>query len=71
MAEISDVGYNVLSATSDNFIRLETLKAANDCMSNAIAEFPIRRHYDIAETVIQVAKLTFSVTFVESCFREW
>jgi hypothetical protein len=51
MAEISDVGYNLLSATSDNFIRLETLKAANDCVSNAIAEFPIMRHYDIAETV--------------------
>lgn len=51
MAEISDIGYNTLSSTSDNFIRLETLKAANDCVSNAIAEFPIMRHYDIAETV--------------------
>ena len=51
MGEISDVGYNVLAATSDNFIRLETLKSANDCVSNAIAEFPIMRHYDIAETV--------------------
>ena len=51
MGEISDVGYNLLSAVSDNFIRLETLKSANDCVSNAIAEFPIMRHYDIADAV--------------------
>ena len=29
MAGISDIGYQVLSTTSDNFIRLETLRGAN------------------------------------------
>ena len=36
MGEISDIGYHTLATTSDNFIRLETLKEANDRVSNAI-----------------------------------
>jgi TnpA family transposase len=51
MGEISDIGYQTLSATSDNFIRLETLFEVNDRVSNAIAKLPIFRHYDIGETV--------------------
>ena len=51
MSEISDIRYYTLAATSDNFIRLETLKEANDLVSNAIAELPIFRHYDIGETL--------------------
>jgi TnpA family transposase len=51
MGDISDVGYSQLSLTSDNFIRLETLKEANDRVSNAISELPIFRHYDIGETL--------------------
>ena len=51
MGEISDISYHTLATTSDNFIRLETLKEANDRVSNAIAELPIFRHYDIGETV--------------------
>jgi TnpA family transposase len=51
MGDISDIGYHTLSATSDNFIRLETLREANDRISNAIAELPIFRHYDINETL--------------------
>jgi TnpA family transposase len=47
MGENSDIGYHSLSTTSDNFIRLETLKGANDRVSNAIAAMPIFRHYDI------------------------
>ena len=47
MGENSDIGYHALSTTSDNFIRLETLKGANDRVSNAIAALPIFRHYDI------------------------
>lgn len=49
--EISDISYPLLAATSDNFIRLETLKEANDCISNAIAKLPIFKHYDIGETI--------------------
>lgn len=51
MGEISDIGYHTLSTVSDNFIRLETLREANDRVSNAIAELPIFRHYDIGETL--------------------
>lgn len=43
MGDISDIGYSLLAATSDNFIRLETLREANDRVSNGIAELPIFR----------------------------
>ena len=43
MGQISDIGYNMLASTSDNFIRLENLRAANDLITNAIAEMPIFR----------------------------
>ncbi len=49
MGEISDLGYHTLTATSDNFIRLETLRDANEQVSNAIAKLPIFQHYDIDE----------------------
>ncbi len=51
MGDISDIGYPALSATSDNFIRLETLREANDLVSNAIAELAIFRHYDIGDAI--------------------
>jgi TnpA family transposase len=51
MGEVSDIGYQALSTTSENFIRLETLKAANDRVSNAIAELPIFGHYDIGDAL--------------------
>ena len=47
MGQISDLGYHTLAATSDNFIRLETLREANDLVSNAIAELAIFRQYDL------------------------
>jgi len=51
MGEISDIGYHTLSATSDNFIRLETLSEANDRVCNIIAQLPIFLYYDIGETI--------------------
>jgi TnpA family transposase len=39
------------AAASDNFIRLETLREANDRVSNSIAELPIFRYYDIDEAL--------------------
>jgi TnpA family transposase len=51
MGDISDIGYSTLSSTSDNFIRPETLKEANDIVSNAIARLPIFRHFDIGEAL--------------------
>ena len=51
MAATSDIDYPRLAGTSDNFIRLETLKEANDRVSNAIAKLPIFRHYDVGGVV--------------------
>lgn len=51
MGEISDIDYTLLSSTSDNFIRLETLNEANNRISNAITKLPIFRHYDIDEVI--------------------
>ena len=51
MAEISDIEYHKLAASSDNFIRLETLQAANDLVSNATAALPIFPCYDLGETI--------------------
>ncbi len=51
MGNISDIGYQVLAGASENFLRLETLKAANDRICNATAELCIFRHYDIGEAV--------------------
>jgi TnpA family transposase len=51
MGEISDIDYSLLSSTSDNFIRLETLTEANNRISNAITKLPIFKHYDIDEVI--------------------
>ncbi|EKU96540.1 transposase, TnpA family, partial [Leptolyngbya sp. PCC 7375] len=47
MGETSDISYHALTNASDNFLRPETLRKANDLVSNTIAELPIFRHYDI------------------------
>ena len=51
MGDISDVGYPALATTSENFIRLETLREANDRVSNATAALPMFRQYDIGGVV--------------------
>jgi len=51
MGDISDISWQALATTSENFIRLETLQGANDLVSNAIAALPIFRHYDIGDTL--------------------
>jgi len=52
MADISDLNFNTLNTASHNFIRLETLKNANDIVSNATALLPIFKHYNIEEGII-------------------
>ena len=47
MGDIADVGYHALATTSENFMRLETWREANDLVSNATAELPIFRHDDL------------------------
>ena len=51
MAQRSDVDYQTLASVSDNFLRPETLREANDRVSNATAKLPIFRHYDIGDVV--------------------
>jgi hypothetical protein len=51
MGDISDLPFATLASTSENFLRSETLKAANDCISNAIAALKMFRHYDIGALV--------------------
>jgi len=51
MGEISDIPYQTLARASENFLRLETLHAANDCVSNAIAALPIFRSYDLGDVI--------------------
>ena len=47
MGERSDMDYQRLATTSDNRIRLETLRKANDRISNHTAKLPVFRHYHL------------------------
>lgn len=47
MADMSDIKAHLLRTTSKNHIRIETLRKANDSISNNIAKLPLFRHYDI------------------------
>jgi TnpA family transposase len=51
MGEISDISFHALVSASDNFLRQETLREANDLVSNAIASLSIFRHYDIGDAL--------------------
>ena len=52
MAGISDVSLQELITTAHDFIRLETLKPGNDCITNAMAKLPIFKYYNIEEAII-------------------
>ena len=52
MADISDLNFSTLYTASNNFIRLETLRNANDLVSNATALLPIFKHYNIEDDTI-------------------
>jgi TnpA family transposase len=51
MGAISDLSSQTLVATSESFLRLETLGEANDRISNAIAALPLFRQYDLGGTL--------------------
>lgn len=51
MGEISDLNYQTLYTSANSFLRLETLRAANDQVSNAMSKLPIFRYYDIDEEI--------------------
>ncbi|EOQ01547.1 Tn3 family transposase [Bacillus pseudomycoides] len=51
MGEVSDIDFSKLATTSANFIRLETLKDANECISNATSQLPIVQYYNIDDFI--------------------
>lgn len=51
MAETSDIDYHTLADASDNFLRPETLEAANDLVCNATYQLPIFSQYDVGEVL--------------------
>jgi len=51
MAEVSGLNYPSLLSTARNYLRPETLHAANDLISNAIAGLPIFPLFDIDEVL--------------------
>ncbi len=55
IAQISDRTYDQLSTIQANYLRLETLNAANDRINNATAKLPIFKHYNIQEDVIHAS----------------
>ncbi len=55
ISQISDRTYDQLSTIQANYLRLETLNAANDCINNATAKLPIFKHYNIQEDLIHAS----------------
>ena len=51
MAEVSGLGYPAMLTTARNYLRLETLHAANDAITNAMAALPVFHLYDIQDTL--------------------
>ncbi|MFK7975221.1 MAG: Tn3 family transposase [Halioglobus sp.] len=55
ISQISDRSYDQLSTIQANYLRLETIGAANDCINNATARLPIFKHYNIQEDVVHAS----------------
>lgn len=49
MAEVASLSHPALMTTARNYLRLETLHAANDAICNAIAQLPVFHQYNIQE----------------------
>lgn len=49
MAEVADMKYSSLATTARNFIRQETLRAANDAIANATAKLPAFKLFNIQQ----------------------
>jgi len=49
MAEMSDLNYNLLRSTQEDFIRIETLCAANDAIGNLIHALPIFKLWNLMD----------------------
>lgn len=51
MAEVSGLSFSSLQTTARNFLRPETLRLANDAISNAIASLPAFHLFDIRDEI--------------------
>ncbi|MCQ6289395.1 transposase, partial [Bacillus cereus] len=51
MGQVSDIEYSNLATTSAYLIRLETLKDANVCISNATSKLRIVQCYDLDDFI--------------------
>lgn len=52
MAARSDIPYNHLNRTSQNFIRVETLQQANQTIADATAKLPMFTYYNVAHDTL-------------------
>jgi TnpA family transposase len=55
IADISDRSYEQLRTIQANYLRLETLNAANDRINNATAKLPIFKHFYIQEGIVHAS----------------
>jgi TnpA family transposase len=51
MAEVSGLSHASMTTTARNYLRLETIRAANDAITNATAKLPAFHLYDIQDTL--------------------
>ena len=49
MAEMSDLNFNLIRSTQEDFIRVETLRAANDAVGNLIHSLPIFKIWNLMD----------------------
>jgi hypothetical protein len=70
MAEVSGLSYASLASTARNYLRPETLHAANDAISNATAVLPAFRLFDIDDQLHSSSDcLSSNRRKSETCYR--
>ncbi|MBF0363841.1 MAG: transposase [Oligoflexia bacterium] len=55
MANLCDLNLGCLQTTEKNYLRLSTLRAANDVISNAIAKLPIFRYWNLQPNLLHAS----------------
>lgn len=55
MSHISDINYSSLASIEKNYLRLETLREANDVISNAISNLAIFQHWNLNSELLHAS----------------
>lgn len=55
MSHLCDLNFTSLQTTEKNYLRLSTLRAVNDVVSNAIAKLPIFRHWNLRPDILHAS----------------